>query len=189
VLNEIYGSSNDANVKRAILSSFENARDKDRLLQIAKTEKDPDLRVYAIRLLGGIQGAQADLWSLYQAETNADVKRRILESMPSAGNLDKMLEVARTEKDPQLRRYAIQCLGNTRASGSGDSLVSIYTSEQDENVKRAIIDTLSGQRNVKPMIAIARAEKDTRMRQRILEHLVGMKSPEATDYLMEILNK
>ena len=39
------------------------------------------------------------------------------------------------------------------------------------------------------MIQIARSEKDPKMRQRIVERLVNMKSPEATDYLLEILNK
>jgi hypothetical protein len=39
------------------------------------------------------------------------------------------------------------------------------------------------------MVTIARAEKDTRMQQRILERLVGMHSPEALDYLMEIIKK
>jgi hypothetical protein len=189
ILAEIYASSNDVNVKRAILNAFESARDKDRLLQIAKTEKQQDLRLQAIRLLGSIQGTQADLWALYQAETTPEGKQQILESMPSAGNLDKMLEVARTERDPKVRRFAIQTLSTPRASNTGDSLATIYSSEQDEAVKRAILDALSGQRNVKAMIQIARAEKDNRMQQRILEHLVGMHSPEASDYLMEIIKK
>src|SRR5206468_1347286 len=45
ILAEIYASSNDVNVKRAILNAFQSARDKDRLLQIAKTEKQQDLRL------------------------------------------------------------------------------------------------------------------------------------------------
>ena len=39
------------------------------------------------------------------------------------------------------------------------------------------------------MMQIARAEKDNRMQQRILERLVNMRSPEASDYLMEIIKK
>jgi hypothetical protein len=189
VLAEIYGSSNDVNVKRAILGAFESARDKDRLLQIAKSEKDNDLRLHAIRLLGSMQGASADLWSLYGSESSPEIKQHILESLPSTGNLDKMLEVAKTEKDPKLRRFAIQNLASTRAATTGDTLAGIYTAEQDEAVKRSIIDALHSQRNVKAMIQIARAEKNSRMQQRILEQLVSMKSPEANDYLMEIIKK
>ncbi len=189
VLAEIYASSSDVNVKRAILNAFESARDKDRLLQIAKTEKEKDLRLHAIRQLGSIQGTQAEMWALYQAETTPEGKQMILESIPSTGNLDKLLEVARSEKDAKLRRFAIQSLSTPRAANTGDTLAGIYASEQDQDVKRAIIDALASQKNVKAMIQIARGEKDSRMQQRILERLVNMKSPEASDYLMEIIKK
>ena len=88
-----------------------------------------------------------------------------------------------------MRRFAIHNLGSTRAANTGDSLASIYPNEQDQQVKMAIIDALSNQKNVKPLISIARSEKDTRMKQRILERLINMKSPEANDYLMEIIGK
>jgi len=190
VLAEIYNSSNDVNVKRAILNSFESARDKDRLLQIAKTEKQQDLRLHAIRMLGSIQGTQADVWALYQAEPSVEGKQQILETISgSAGNLDKLLEVARTEKEMKLRRFAINNLSTPRAASTDDTLASMYNSEQDQDVKRSIIDALASQKNVKAMIQIARAEKDNRMQQRILERLVNMKSPEASDYLMEIIKK
>jgi hypothetical protein len=189
VLQEIYKSSNDANVKRAVLSAYEAGRDKDRLLEIARTEKDPDLRLHAIRMLGSNQAAQQELWQLYQAETSPEVKQRILESIPSTGNIDKLLEIAKTEKDPKLRRYALNNLGNTRAATTGDALVQVYTAEQDQDVKRTIISVLASQKNVKQLIQCARSEKDARMQQRILEHLVNMKTPEASDYLMEIIKK
>jgi tetratricopeptide (TPR) repeat protein len=189
VLAEIYASSNDPNVKRAILNAFENARDKDRLLQIAKTERDSDLRLQAIRLLASTKDAQAEVWSLYAAESNPEIKQHILESLPSSGSQEKLLEVARTEKDPKLRRFAILNLASTRAATTGDTLAGMYASEQDQNVRRAIIDALSSQKNVKAMVQIARAEKDPKMQQRILERLVSMKSPEANDYLMEVIKK
>jgi hypothetical protein len=76
--------------------------------------------------------------------------------------------------------------GRDEAAGIGDTLVAMYP-EGDEEVKNAIIDTLTSQRNAKAMVSLARAEKDPKMKQRIVERLAGMKSPEATDYLMEIL--
>jgi hypothetical protein len=189
ILSEIYGASNDANVKRAILNAFESARDKDRLLQIAKTERDNELRLQAIRNLASMKEAQADLWSLYGAESNPEIKRRILESVPNTGNLDRMMEIAKTEKDVNLRRFAIQNLATTRAVTTGDSLAGLYAQEQDQNVKRAIIDALGSQKNVKALIQVARSEKDQRMQQHIMERLVSMRSPEANDYLMEVIKK
>src|ERR1043166_682460 len=108
--------------------------------------------------------------------------------MPGPGNLDKLLELARTEKDPKVRYHAIQRLGNDRAAANtGEALVSIYCAEQDQNVKRVVIDALSNQHNAKSLVAAARCEKDDNMKRRILERLVNIKSPEATEYLMEIL--
>jgi hypothetical protein len=186
LLAEIYASSGEAAVKREILNAFASSRDKDRILQVAKTEKDPELRLYAIRLLGG-SAAQAELWQLYQAETSVDVKRQILESLASGANSDKLLEVAKTEKDATLRRTAIRELGGQRAGASGEALAALYGSEQDTQVKRTIVETLYSQRNAKGLVVLARAEKDPQMKRDIVRYLTNMKSPEATDYLMEIL--
>jgi tetratricopeptide (TPR) repeat protein len=187
VLFDIYSGGNDVNVKRAILNAFESSRDKDHLLQVAKSEKNQDLRLYAIRLLGSIQGSQSDLWQLYQNEASLEGKQQILESIPSTGNLDKLVEVAKAEKEPRLRKFAIQNLSSPRAATTGDTLAGIYATESDPDVKRAIIDALYSQKNVKPLIQVARSEKDVQMKRRILDRLVNMKSPEASDYLMEIL--
>jgi len=65
--------------------------------------------------------------------------------------------------------------------------VAMYGTEQDPQVKNSIIDALYSQRNVKALVAAARSEKDTRTKQRIVERLVNMRTPEANDYLLEIL--
>jgi hypothetical protein len=187
MLFEIYNSSNDVNIKNAILGSLQSNRDKDHLIQIAKAEKDQDLHLAAIRHLASIPGTEGELWQLYQAETSVDGKQQILQSIPSAGNLDRLVEVAKTDKEPKLRRMAIQDLATSRAATTGDALASAYGTEQDQDVKRAIIDALYNQKNVKPLIQVARSEKDIQMKRRILDRLVNMKSPEANDYLMEIL--
>jgi hypothetical protein len=187
VLADIYGGTSDVAVKRAILNAFESARDKDRLLQIAKTEKSNDLRLEAIRRLASINGTQADVWALYQSETSPEIRAQILDSLPANGNFDKFVEVARTDKDPKLRRIAIRNLASTRATTTGDALVSMYAAEQDATVKRTLIDALYSQKNAKGLVQVARAEKDREMQRRIVERIADMKSPEATEYLMEIL--
>ena len=189
MLAEIYTSSNDVNVKRAILSAFESARDKDRLLQIAKTEKQQELRLHAIRMLARSRARRPTSGQLYQSETTSEGKQQILETMPSTGNLDKLLEVARTEKDAKLRALRHPEPGSTRAVTTGDTLASMYGTEQDRRSSEPSSTPSSSQKNVKALIQIARAEKDNRMKQRILERLVNMKSPEASDYLMEIIKK
>ena len=184
VLFDIYNSSSDANVKRAVMNAFLSNRDKDHLLQIAKSDKSPDMRSDAIQKLGSMASAP-DLWSLYQSETDPDVKRTILDYM--SGNTDKLIDVAKSEKDAKLRRSAILRLGSVKAAPATDALEQIYGSEQDPQVKRAIIDAFSGQRNAQALVAIGRKETDLDLKKSIVRRLVDMKSPEANQFLEEIL--
>jgi hypothetical protein len=188
LFREIYGASSDNDVKRAILRAFMASENKEQILQIARTEKYEPLRIDAVQWLGG-NGGQAELWQIYQGEQNAEVKERILHSMMAGGSSDRLIEVARTEKDPKLRRTAIHAIASNRTTAGGDALVSIYASETDQGVKRTIMDALRSQNNAKGLVDLARKETDPAMKREIVGRLSNMKSKEATDYLMELLNK
>ena len=116
ILLEIYTSTSDPAVKRAILDAFSNNRDKDRLLQALKSEHDGYLRGQAINRLSDVDG-QPELWQIYQAETTAEGKIAVLNAMHNNGNIDKLAEVARTDKDPKVRQKAIEVI-STQESGS-----------------------------------------------------------------------
>ncbi|MGO9256209.1 MAG: HEAT repeat domain-containing protein [Bryobacteraceae bacterium] len=187
LLPEIYASTSDLAVKRAILNTYGSYRDYDHLLQAAKAEKNHDLLLQVYGQLGNNNG-QPELWQLYQAETSADGKTQILEFMYQNGNVDKLGEVVRTEKDPKVRSTAIRVLAQQKAN-TADTLVSVYGSEQDEKIKQTIVDSLYSQRNAKAMVDLARAEKDPKMKLKIVDRLGNMKSKEASDYLLELLSK
>uniref|UniRef100_Q01QB4 PBS lyase HEAT domain protein repeat-containing protein n=1 Tax=Solibacter usitatus (strain Ellin6076) TaxID=234267 RepID=Q01QB4_SOLUE len=189
ILSEIYASTSDLAVKRAVLQAYMNNRDKDRLLQAAKTEKAPELREIAYSYLGEAQG-NPELWQLYQAETTPEGKILLLRYMHSNSNADKLLEVVRNEKDPKVRMAAMQALGSQRPGlVSAEALVTVYNAEQDQQMKQRILDSLMSQRNAKALVEIARGEKDQKMKLRIVERLANMKDKEAQDYLQEILSK
>jgi tetratricopeptide (TPR) repeat protein len=195
LFSEIYAASTDVNVKRAILGNYSTTKDKDRLLQIAKTEKNPDLRNYAIGVLGQIDG-QPEIWQIYQSETTPEAKASLLGYMRENGSLDKLVEVARTDKDPKVRMAAVHAIAWQRTGNTAAALVSVYTAEQDAQVKRAIVDDLAPTRNGKApngkeLVDLARAEKDTTMKLYIVNHLshLAKYSKEAQDYLQEILSK
>jgi len=190
LLMEIYASTSDAAVKHAVLTGLAEAKDKDRLLQVVKTEKDQKMRVFAINRLGYVDG-QPELWQIYQGETTAEGRIAILNAMQRNGNLDKLAEVARTDKDPKVRQNAIRAIASQQAGTPFATLASLYGSEQDPKTKQAIIDALSSSRNCKPLVDVAKAEKDLQLKVRIVERLSGMTKSckEATDYLTELLNK
>ena len=171
VLAELYASSNDANVKRAVLHSFMVSGDRDHLLQAAKSEKNPDLRMEAIHQLG-ISGGQTELWQLYQAEPSVEVKETILHSMFIGGNSDKLLEVARGEKDARLRKAAIHSLGLMGGSKRERRWSPMYGSESDPALRGEIVNALFIQGNAKAMVDLARKETNPEMKKMIVSKLV-----------------
>jgi hypothetical protein len=193
ILLEIYTSTTDPAVKRAVLDVFSNSRDKGRVLQVLRTEQDGTLRNRAIGILGDFDG-QPELWQIYQAETTPDGKIAVLNAMAHNGNLEKLADVARNDKEPKVRQKAIEIISDQDGGSPNETLVALYSSEQDPKVKQSIIDHLSGGRrngNCKPLVDVAKAEKDIKMKLRIVERLSGMTTscPAAADYLVELLSK
>ena len=186
VLADVYKSSPDPSVKRAILRSFMVAGDRERLLSVAKTETTPELRGEAVQQLG-VMHAGAELSDLYQTESSADVKKRILQAMFVGGQSDKLIALAKGEKDPELRKTAIRNLGLMRSAGTADALTSIYASDSSPDVRKTVVNALFLQNNAKALVDLARAEKNAEMKKEIVSRLSMMKSKEATDYLLELL--
>jgi tetratricopeptide (TPR) repeat protein len=186
-LADLYASSNDPNVKRTVLHGFMISGDREHLLQAAKSEKNPDLRMEAIHQLG-ISGGQAELWQLYQAEPSVEVKETILHSMFVGGNSDRLIEVARSEKDVRLRKAAIHSLG-IMGEHTGPALVAMYASESDPALRGEIVNALFIQGNAKAMVDLARKETNPDMKKTIVSKLSIMGSKDATEYMLELLNK
>jgi hypothetical protein len=186
-LDDIYKGSSDVSMKRAILRSFMTSGDRARLVSIAKTETSTALRGDAIQYLGSMH-ADAELAELYQGESSPELKKRIIQGMVASGNADRMADIARKEKDKDLRRSAIRNLGVMNAAQTAAILRSMYTSETDPDVRKEIIDALYVQKNATALIEMARAEKDPAMKKEIVSRLSNMRnSKEATDYMLELL--
>lgn len=188
VLSDIYKSTNDPAIKRAILRSYMMSQDREHLLAAAKGEPDLDLRAEAIRLLGAAHG-QTELAELYRSESAPEMKADILQGLFVGGDTQKLIEIARTEKDPKLRGTAIHLLGVSRRDTTAQALTSLYTSESDKAVKSQIIQALFLQGSAKPLIEIARKETDRDLKTQIVKYLSMMHSKDATDFMMELLNK
>lgn len=186
VLADVYRSAPDVSVKRAILRSFMVAGDRERLLAVAKTESNAELRGEAVQQLG-VMNAGAELSELYQSEQSVEVKKRILQAMFVGNQADKLIELAKGEKDPELRKTAIRNLGLTRRAGTAEALTAIYGSDQNPEIRRTVVNALFLQNNATALVTLARAEKSPEMKKEIVSKLSLMKSKEATDYLMELL--
>ncbi len=185
-LAAIYKSSSDMQLKRDILHSFMQSGSRDFLLDVAKSEQNPDLRRDAIRQLA-ITGGQEQLRQLYNSENSLENKKAILNSMFITGDVTWVEQLARTEKDPSLRIAAIKSLGLMAGRAHGDVLVSIYQSDQNPEVRRAVLNALFIQQNGKALVDLARSEKDPKWKQEIVQKMSLVHSKEVTDYMLEVL--
>ena len=189
LLDEVYAAASDRDIKRKILEAYMIGNRKDSLLKAAKGEPDAELRKRAVTMLGAAH-ATAELWDLYQREQEVDVRRATLEGLFIAGDVDRLIEVARTEKDSALRKKAIQFMGMRRDAKANALLTEIYWQQgQTSDVKKSVIDGLFIQNNAKALIDIAKKETDASLKREAVSRLSLMKSKEATDFLLELINK
>ncbi len=185
ILAQVYASSADESVKRAVIRSYMISGNKEGLFQLAKGEKNETLKRDAIRNLA-LVGGQDELQQLYQSEPATDIRREILQGFFLSGQSDKLVQVAQTDKDPELRRAAVRNLG---LMGKSDVLQSIYAKEADRGMKEEVLNAYFISGNAKGLVAIAKSEKDPELKKRAVEKLSLMGSKEGSEYLMELLNK
>ncbi|PYT92899.1 MAG: hypothetical protein DMG36_12415, partial [Acidobacteria bacterium] len=185
---EVYAANADTSVKRTILRAYMLGGDHERLFAAAKSEKDESLRREAIRQLGLVHGV-GELEQLYQMEASTDLRREILQAFFLAGESGKLVQAAQSEKDPELRRAAIRNLGLIHSDDSAKALQAIYGRETDRGLKEEVLNAYFLQGNAAALVAIARGEKDAELKKTAVSKLSLMHSKEATDYLMELLQK
>jgi len=187
-LKEIYMASTSAEVKKQILRSFIISGDKEGLLAILKQESSPELKREGIRQLGPM-GAGPELRQIYKETTDTALKETILQSMGVAGDAQSLIEVAKTETDPAVRAKAIRDVGIFGGSAALPALSDIYNSNADIATKKEVIRALFIHGDAKDMVALARKETNPELKKELVRNLSIMGSPEANEYMMEILNK
>ncbi len=188
VLKEIYTSSTDMSVKKTVFQAWLMGGDKEDVLAVARTEKDPELRKEAIRYLGMLGGRQ-ELRQLYKEATDPDAKENLLQAMGMAGDVQGLTEAASSEKDPKVRAHAIRDLGMFGGGGAGTTLITIYNANNDLETKKEVVNALFLHGAGKDMVALARKETNPQMKRELIQKMSLMSSPEITEYMMEILNK
>lgn len=186
LLNEIYASTSDITLKKSILKSYMVGGDRAHLLAVAKNEKNEELRGDAITQLG-VSGARNELADLYSSEPSLELRKKIIQAMFIGGNAEKLGEIARDEKNEDLRVAAIRNLGLLGGGKSGQILVTIYQTDSNPDVRKAVINGLFLQNNGSALVQLARTEKDPEIKKSIVSKLSIMHSKEATDYLLELL--
>jgi HEAT repeat protein len=123
-LSRLYQTERDAEVKSRILRSFarmDSPRALDKLFEVARGGGDDELRQLAIRWIGqkaGERGTTAlgEIANSPGADTEVQLQAlRAISQRPAAESVPMLIQTARTHRNPEVRRAAIQYL-----SRSGD---------------------------------------------------------------------
>jgi len=155
----------------------------------AKGASNPDLQLIAVQYLGTFRSSESRqlLADVYKSSSDMNVKRSVLRSFEMSRDFEHLTGIAKSEQNVELRGEAIRQLGNLRDDQTVASLVAIYGSESDKNIKREILNSLGNQGAVKQLIDCARKESDPELKRDAVRRLSQMKSKEALDYLAELL--
>jgi len=185
-LAEIYKSTNDTAIKRAVLQAFLTSDAEEETMAVATTDPDPDMRRSAIHQLGAM-GAHRQLQQLYAAAKTAEDKKAILHAAGISGHVTLLAQVARNAGEAlEIRKAAMHGLG---IGGGGRYLLEVYNADSNPEIRRAAIHGMFISDACSEMVGLARKETDPEMRRALIKQLALMSCREARDYMMEILNK
>jgi len=132
----------------SILGSHGGTRATPILLEIARSNPDPKLRLMAIRQLGDQKGDQVtdELIKIYEADQTREVRGQILRALVE-GNTPrgaaKVMEIARSGNDIAARQYAIRYIGEMNDAASLDALIQIYDADKTKEVRSQVIRALA----------------------------------------------
>lgn len=188
VLKEIYNSSTDISVKKAVFQAWLMCGCKEDVASLAHTEKNPELRKEAIRYLG-MMGGRAELLDFYKNSPDVETREAAVGAMLMCGCAHELAEIVQTEKDPGVLDKAINTLGLVGGEESLTALTNLYSTRTDVSMKKKVINALFLHGAGKEMVALARKETNPELKRSLIEKMSLMNSPEITDYMMEILNK
>jgi HEAT repeat protein len=125
----LYHDTSDPKVKAQVISGFIPAGQKgaDALGSIAGSEQDPELRRKAIHNLGiaGGKSAAPVLLAIYKKNTDLETRKAVAQALFLAGDSHDLVELARAEKDPAVKRSLVEQLSLMRNKESTDYMLEI----------------------------------------------------------------
>ena len=155
---------------------------------------DEELKLLALNSLLHTDSEQAlpMLEKMINGQQPIHLKKRalfVVSQSKSPRAKEILTSAAKGSSGPDLQLEALQYLQIVGGVEEKKLLSDVYTTSKDRDVKRRVVDALFIQGDAKALVEMARKETDPEMRKRIVERLSRMKAKEATDYMLEIINK
>jgi len=185
-LGEIYRSVDDRETKQAVLHAYMVSEQVGPLLELVRTESDPELKEDAIHTLGVIE-ATDELEALYTSAASSEEKIMILDAYSITGRAGLLIDVARNETDPEIREQAIHGLAISDDRNAAGVLLEIYQTTSSRAVKESVLSALMVHDAADELIQIYRMETDPELKREAVQMLSHMDSNEVEELLIEIL--
>jgi hypothetical protein len=142
-----------------VLSQSDSDKARQILMGLAKANNQPDLQKRAIRYLGmnGNSRNRAVLKEIYNSSTDVGVKKSVFQAWLMCGCKDDVAALAKTEKNPELRREAIRYLG---MMGGRAELLDFYKNSPDVATREEAVGAMLMCGCAHELAEIVQTEKD-----------------------------
>ncbi len=111
-LRALYERERDPELREKMLESTVVSGDTELLRRVLASETDPQIQRKAVELMGihGSREARVELVGLYRRGPEREIKEAVIEALMIAGDADALVEIVRSETDPELKREALEKL-------------------------------------------------------------------------------
>lgn len=183
-LKQLYDSSQEHEIKSAIIQGFIHHDDNQQLIAMLKQEQDPELSLDLIRMLG-IKGESVALKNMYEV-SKGEQRRAILEALALSGDADYLYYIIDNETDQEIRNQAIQSLIMVDDNDMSDYLVKLYEKANDESEKD-VISSVFIATDIEPdaIVRILKNERSQDRKHQLINVLMAMDEVEALQKLYQ----
>ena len=170
-----------------VLSQSGSDKAQQILMTLAKNNTQPDLQKRAIRYMGmnGNGRNRAVLKEIYNSSTDVGVKKSVFQAWLMCGCKDDVAALAKTEKNPELRREAIRYLG---MMGGRAELLEFYKNSPDVETREEAVGAMLLCGCGHELAEIVQTEKDPRVLDKAINTLGLVGGDESLAALTKVYN-
>ncbi|MGI9204360.1 MAG: HEAT repeat domain-containing protein [Woeseiaceae bacterium] len=177
-LKDIYANG-DSDVREAVIEAYLIADDSDSIYELAMQSDGEEFET-AVEMLGAMGATD----TLRRIRDEGGMSETLIEAYAIAGDYQTLVERAMDTTDPDLQAQAIESLGIVGGEDVGTTLVRIYQSSDDDDIKEAALEGMFIADYDAGLVELYRSANGADEKSEILEYLTHMES----DAVWEIID-
>jgi HEAT repeat protein len=183
-LKDIYATG-DAGVREAVIEAYLIAGDKQSIYEIASAAESEEDFEDAVEMLGAM-GAMSELRSLLESRGPSE---GLVEAYIIADDFESLRTMAMDSSNPDVQVQAIEGLGIIGGAEANNTLLDIYRSTTNDDVKESALDGMLIADYDEGILTLYRESTDTAEKRELLEYLTMMDSDEVWALIDEALEE